>query len=178
MSTVWPAAPRAVADAHLKNVDEVLRNVSITRHTLEDFKPLTSSLGWQLSDLYWQTAGVRPFVENEVPFVVTSNGRLSEDAAAVLFANCVEAPPSGPLVVLELGAGSGLFARYFVDAFQALAAQHRADFGERLIYLVSDRSARTVEDWIEKRLFDGCGSRVIAGVCDARRPAAFQAADG
>src|SRR6185295_10854921 len=52
MSTVLPAAPPA--GAAIKSVDEVLRNVSITRYTLEDFKPLTSSLGWQLSDLYWQ----------------------------------------------------------------------------------------------------------------------------
>ena len=113
-----------------------------------------------------------------MPFVVTSNGRLSEDAAAVLFANCIEAPPPGPIVVLELGAGSGLFARYFVDAFQAIAAQHGSDFAERLIYLVSDRSTRTVEDWIDTRLFENCGCRVIPGVCDARRPAAFQPADG
>ena len=179
VSTAWPAAPGGSgADAKVKSVDEVMRNVSITRHTLEDFKPLTNSLGWQLSDLLWETAGVRPFIENEVPFVVTSNGRLSEDAAAVLFANCIDASPEGPIVVLELGAGSGLFARYFVDAFQAIAVQQGSDFGDRLVYLVSDRSARTVEHWMESRLFEHCGVRVIPGVCDARRPAAFQPADG
>jgi hypothetical protein len=127
MTTVLPAPPRGVADAPAKSVDEVLRNVSITRHTLEDFKPLTSSLGWQLSDLYWQTAGVRPFVENEVPFVVTSNGRLSEEAAAVLFANCIEAPPPGPIVVLSSAPDRGCSRD-----ISSMRSGHRGAGGHRL----------------------------------------------
>jgi tetratricopeptide (TPR) repeat protein len=157
-----------------KSVDEVLRNVSVAGHVLEEFRPLAESLPWRLSDRVWSTAGVTPFVEDEVPFIVTSNGRLSEDAAAVLLANCLESPPDGPIVVLELGAGSGLFARYFVDAFRALATQADSDLSDRLAYLVSDRSPRTVQQWVERGVFENHENQIIPGVCDALSPQCFQ----
>ncbi len=156
----------------------MLRNVSATRFVLEEFRPLTQSLGWRLADLFWAEAGVRPFIENEVPFVVTSNGRLSDDAAAVLLANCADSRSDGPVVVLELGAGTGLFARYFLDAVRATCAETGADVYERLLYVVSDRSARTVEQWSEVRLFDDHAPHVVRAVCDALRPSEIHPADG
>src|SRR5687767_13409944 len=134
----------------LRTVQDVLRNVSLPRYVLQDFRPLTQGLGWQLADLYWATAGVNPFIEKEVPYIVTSNGMLSEDAAATLFASCIDAPPDGPLLVLEMGAGSGLFARYFLDSFREICAQEGAGFYDHLVYLVSDLSPRSVEQWMEK----------------------------
>ena len=167
---------RAAADGPTRSVDEVLRNVSVARHVVQDFTPFPRSLAWQLSELFWTDAGVDPFIENEVPFVVTSNGRLSEDAAAVVLANCLESGAEGPLVVLELGAGSGLFARYFLDAFQQLCAQRGHDFADRLIYLVSDGSPKTVRQWVDNDLFEPWRGRVIPGVCDAMRPGEFRPA--
>jgi tetratricopeptide (TPR) repeat protein len=174
----WPATlGRLAGDVQSRSPDEVLRHVNIARFVLEEFRPLTRSLGWQLADLFWAEAGVRPFIENEVPFVVTSNGRLSDDAAAVLFANCSDARADGPIVVLELGAGTGLFARYFLDAFRAVCLQAGADFYDRLVYVVSDRSARTVEQWSEVRLFDDHGSHVVRARCDALRPTEIHPVD-
>jgi hypothetical protein len=39
---------------------------------------------------------VLPFVERKVPFVVNNNGRLSENAPALLFENCLERGTPGP----------------------------------------------------------------------------------
>ena len=147
-----------------------LRAVNNTRVVLEEFRPLTQSLGWRLADLFWAEAGLRPFIENEVPFVVTSNGRLSEDAAAVFVASCADTRRAGPLVVLELGAGTGLFARYFLDAVRAISTETGVDVYDRLVYIVSDRSARTVEQWSEARLFEDHAPQVVRAICDALRP--------
>jgi hypothetical protein len=60
---------------------------------LEDFGPLARSLGWQLSALGWAREGTRPFISGGVPFKDNDDGRAAENAAAVLFANCLEAAP-------------------------------------------------------------------------------------
>ena len=56
---------------------------------------------WRLSELYWMTQGTRGFMEDQVPYLVTSGGTLASDAAEVLFANCLDARPTGELVVLD-----------------------------------------------------------------------------
>jgi len=153
---------------------EAIRGVSVQDRVLQDFRPLTRCLEWELSELYWNSDGVLAFVGNAVPFLINNSGKLSEDAAAVLFANCVEHEPEGEIAVLELGGGIGLFARYFLDAFQAICAQQEKDFYGRLRYFASDRSRRSVEQWAERDLFAPHRDRVTMGTCDATRPAAFQ----
>jgi SAM-dependent methyltransferase len=114
---------------------------------LQEFRPLTRCLEWELSELHWNQQGILPFVENDVPFLINNSGRLSEHAAALLFANCLETLGAGSIRVLELGAGTGLFARYFLNAFRAICLQENRDFYQRLIYYVTDRSMRTVQQW-------------------------------
>jgi hypothetical protein len=151
-----------------------LGRVRIESHVLQEFRPLTECLEWELSELHWGRAGLLPFVENDVPFIVNNTGRLSEHAAAVLFANCNEVDDEGPITVLELGAGTGLFAKYFLDVFRAICRQERRDYYDRLLYLATDRSRRTVEQWKERGQFDDHSahgaSHVELGVCDALQP--------
>jgi len=152
-------------------LSEALLGVVAPAQIVQDFRPLAESLEWELSDWYWASEGVRPFVENEVPFVINNNGRASENAAACLFANCLETEAlEERIVVLELGAGSGLFARYFLDAFRIICEQESRDFYDRLLYVVSDRSRRAVEQWREAALFADHEGRVALGVGDAMRP--------
>jgi tetratricopeptide (TPR) repeat protein len=146
---------------------EIMDATTSKQIVLQEFQPLTTSLEWELSRLHWQTAGTLPFAENEVPFLVNNSGRLSEDAATLLFHNCIEAPPTGALVVLELGAGCGLFARHFLTAFQALCNQYEADFARRLKYVVSDGSSRSVADWATRGIFAGYEPCVHPVVCNA-----------
>jgi tetratricopeptide (TPR) repeat protein len=160
-------------------LDESLRDVAVEPHIIQDFRPMTRSLEWQLSELYWTTQGVKPFITNEVPNLVNNSGRASEEAAALLYANCLEAERlEERIVVLELGAGLGLFARLFLDAFRATCAREGRNFYDRLVYFVSDQSPRMVQQWDERGLFAEHAGHVVLGTCDARRPAEFQAIQG
>jgi tetratricopeptide (TPR) repeat protein len=147
---------------------ESIRNASVRWQLIEDYRPMAESLEWQLSSLHWVRHGILPFTEDRVPYLVNNNGWLSENSAALLFVNCQEAAPrEGPIAVLELGAGTGLFARYFLDEFQRLCERESRDFYQRLSYYVTDRSPRTVEQWQERGIFREHADHAIACVCDA-----------
>ena len=158
-----------------RSIQDALRDVTIHTQVIQEFRPLVASLEWELSDLFWATEGVGPFATNRVPFIVNNSGRLSESAAAGLFSNCLEAGSlEDRILVLELGAGSGLFARYFLDAFRALCEQEGRDFYQRLVYFISDRSPRSARQWQELGLFAEHAEQVVMGICDSMRPADFR----
>src|SRR5258708_6934104 len=163
---------RRLAGAPAAAVDEALACVRGPDTELQDFRPLAQSLEWQLADAYWSSAGALPFVRNDVPYLVNNSGRLSEGAAELVFAAWCERAASLParLVVFELGAGTGLFARYFLDALAARCRAEGRDFYDRLTYVVSDRFVRTVQGWNEDGIFDGHAAHVEARVCDASQP--------
>ncbi|MES1210475.1 MAG: hypothetical protein ABUS79_31430, partial [Pseudomonadota bacterium] len=120
---------------------EALGQVATEATEFEGFRPLAECLEWRLADAYWSTAGVLPFVRNDVPYLVNNTGRLSESAAALVFAAFDEMRASLPerVIILELGAGTGLYARYFLDAFAARCRAEKRDYYDRLVYVVSDR---------------------------------------
>jgi tetratricopeptide (TPR) repeat protein len=147
---------------------ESMRHASLRWHLIEDHRPLSGSLEFHLSNLHWIREGTLPFSRGEVPFAGNNNGRLSQISAALLFANCEDAAArEGPIVVLELGAGSGLFARYFLDEFRRLCERTSRDFYQRLSFHVTDRSPRTVKQWEELGIFREHADHAIANVCEA-----------
>lgn len=159
--------------------EESIRSVAVNRLTVQEFRPIVRSLEWQLSELYWAKDGVSPFVRSEVPFIINNNGRLSEDAAVVLFTNAIEArATTGPIRVLELGAGTGLFARYFLNSFRDLCRQENRDLYDRLTYFVSDRSKRACEQWQENGLFNDHSGHVVVGTCSGDDPTHFERLSG
>jgi tetratricopeptide (TPR) repeat protein len=148
-----------------------LDGVELDAHVIEDFRPLCESIERQLAAAYWERTGVLPFIDNSVPYLINNNGAPSERAAAVLLAACLESKDEeSPVTVLEVGAGSALFARYFLDAFRTLCAEQRLPHYERLTYVVTDRARRTVEQWAERDLFAEHPGRVLLATCDACRP--------
>jgi hypothetical protein len=152
-----------------------LGKVRSSNRCLQEFVPLWESLEWELSVHHWNRAGLLPFIEDDVPFLINNSGRLSEHAASLLFAHCEGNPPGGPIEILELGAGTGLFARYFLDAFEAICEQEHRDYYQRLVYYVSDQSPRTVEQWRERGQFEDHGpDRVRIGCVDALEPSRFR----
>ena len=167
-----------LGERHVSAID-ALAQVQARDTVMQPFRPLTESLEWELSGLHWQRAGLMPFVENDVPFLVNNSGFLSEHVAAVMFANCAEFAPTESIRVLELGAGMGLFARYFLNAFKLICAQEERDFFDRLIYYVSDQSMQTVQHWRERNQFAAFpAGRVVLGTCDAVQPNIFHSIDG
>ena len=159
---------------------EALRNVAAESTELEDFRPMSESLEWRLADAYWASAGVLPLVRNDVPYLVNNTGRLSENAAALVFAAFRELGASLPerLTILELGAGTGLHARFFLDAFLALCRSEGADFYDRLTYVVSDRFEGTVARWKADGVFLEHLPHVALRSGDARSPAKLLVPDG
>jgi tetratricopeptide (TPR) repeat protein len=154
---------------------EALQNVALEPTELEDFRPLGECLEWRLSQVYWARSGIIPFVRNDVPYLVNNTGRLSENAAKLAFAALNEIRSSLPerIVILELGAGTGLHARYFLDAFAALSRAEGSDLYDRLTYVVSDRFDGTVAGWTQQGLFAEHEAHVAPRVCDAQRPGAL-----
>ena len=155
-----------------KSARDALGAVATEPTEIEDFRPLGQCLEWRLADAYWDRAGIIPFVRNDVPYLVNNTGRLSENAAALVFAALTEMGSGLPerIVVFELGAGTGLHARYFLDAFAATCRQEGSDLYHRLTYVVTDRFERTVLGWQRDHLFAGHERHVVPCLCDARAP--------
>ncbi|MEO8330547.1 MAG: tetratricopeptide repeat protein, partial [Candidatus Nanopelagicales bacterium] len=128
----------------------VLHTAQGGRRVLQDFRPLADSLEWLVGQLYWDKRGERAFLVDDVPFKITNDGNLSGKAAAVFFACIAAAEVSGDLeariYALELGVGTGVFTRFFLDEFQALCRAAGKDYYERLCYVVADRSPQMLED--------------------------------
>src|SRR5690349_1320866 len=103
---------------------DILAEAQSRRVVLQDFVHLADSLEWELGQAYLQRRGNKVFISDfsPIPFVVNNDGTLSRHAADVLFASLQAAERQGPLeeelFVLELGIGTGLFARYFLDHFR------------------------------------------------------------
>ncbi len=155
---------------------ETLRQVQIAPRLIEEDRPVTECLEWRLSELYWNTVGTGGFVRNEVPYTITSSGTLSANAARLLFAACLEQPPEADLEVLEIGSGTGLFARLFLDEFTALCERAGQRFDRQLTYYVTDRSPRSLEQWREHQIFDGLP--VVTARADALNPLALETSAG
>jgi hypothetical protein len=109
-----------------------------------------------------------------VPYLVNNSGTLSADVAAVLCANCAEAPSTDPIRILELGAGTGLFARYFLDECKRRCQNESHDYYDRLTYWITDRSPTAVAQWRERDVFGPHASHVEIRVADwSTAPALF-----
>lgn len=153
-----------------KGLAERLSSVNVESHLIQDFVPLSESLEWELSQLHWDSEGLLPFVENSVPFVVNNSGRLSIQAAIVLFKYCETAKPTGDIHLLEMGAGTGLFARYLLDSFQDLCNQQQKNHYDRIRYYVTDHSLTTVKQWHERGVYEKHGGHVTLATCDGLKP--------
>ncbi len=149
---------------------EYLKDLTVTPLLLQDFRPVAQSLEWELSKHSWAGEGVMQFVSGRVPFVINNNGHSSEAAARVLYASLLDTPPHSTFEVVELGAGCGLFAKYFLKSFAELCEAEKRDWFGRLVYFVTDASRRTVEQWREIGIFADFGPRVEIATCEASRP--------
>ncbi|WP_299723896.1 SAM-dependent methyltransferase [uncultured Tateyamaria sp.] len=101
---------------------EILAKGAKSGSPLEPFGPVWDTALLQLSRAKWQQTGLEAFLNFEVPHTATSNGRLSEDAVDIVLSAIADRdPPEGGYRFLELGSGSGLFAKLFLDRLQTFA---------------------------------------------------------
>jgi tetratricopeptide (TPR) repeat protein len=159
-------------------VQERLHQLTAAQLVVQDFRPLASSLEWELGRYSWSNEGLHQFASGRVPFIINNNGRFSEAAARVLFANLSEQPPGDVFEIVELGAGCGLFAREFLNSFAGLCQAGQRDWFGRLVYIATDMSRRTVEKWRELGIFEDFRSHMRLGLCDATQPESAVGLDG
>lgn len=126
---------------------------------LEHFGPVWQSARLRLARASWDHAGLDVFAQLDVPYTGTSSGRLSEDAVHVVLA---ARQGEAPLRVLELGAGSGIFARMFLEALRRIAPEIHATAR----YVVSDGSAALLDAQRREGLLSAHAAQVDYRVLD------------
>lgn len=148
-------------------IDDVLKSVKRSRILVEDLTTVSKSMGWRLGGQHWATAGTSAFSGGQVPYTITNDGHLSARAAALLLHHCRLYEPTGLIKVIELGAGTGLFAKFFLDEFKTLCGKSDQTYYDRLAYVVTDFSATSVEDWQRHDVFHDHPDVVLFEQCDA-----------
>src|SRR5262249_16808227 len=118
--------------------------------------------------------GSQAFSSDQVPHLVHDDGNVSMQAAEVFFASLQEAERAGrlpeQLLVLELGIGLGLFARYFLDWFRHLCDRAGADYYDRLCYVAADCSDQMLRDAERNDIFANHPDRYRLRVANALDP--------
>lgn len=142
--------------------EQILARGAANGSALEDFGPVWNSARLKLAHASWAGSGLEPFLSSEVPYAGTSSGRLSEDAVDVFLAT---AASDGPLRILELGSGTGVFARLFLDRLRDIAPKVYA----RTVYVATDMSKSVLAEREEYAILDGHEGHVESRQLDAGR---------
>lgn len=141
------------------------------------------SMIWQLTDHYFQERGLAIWRCNEVPFWITSNATLAYQTARVVWeALNLMADPPHLFYVLELGAGSGVFAYHFLVAWQSMVQNEPSarDPLPTICYILTDYSEQIVKEAsMNQRLQDFCQRGWLQfAICDGRQPHLMKSLDG
>jgi hypothetical protein len=156
----------------------ILSRAQGSRVVIQDFTPLAESLEWTLGQRYLSERGSLAFLSDRipVPYAINNTGAMSTGAAEVLFTSLATAESeeehSNDILVLELGVGLGLFARFFLDAFHDLCDRYHKDYYDRLTYVVADHSEQMLIDVARRGVLAGHPGRYVLRVVDALAPQA------
>ena len=139
-------------------------------HPVESFQPVWNSAALRIARAAWLDSGLEVFLRLDVPYGATSSGRLSADAVQLLLKSA-QARGSQPYRFLEIGAGSGLFAKLFLDALKDQAPEIYAT----CTYVVTDGNQTMLDSQAEHGVFAAHQGRVESMVFDAAGdwPASF-----
>jgi tetratricopeptide (TPR) repeat protein len=176
------ATPSADVAMHARTMTDLVTGRSATGLVLQELCPIWQSLPWLRSQRYWARAGVEVFTSGEVPYIVTNDGEQSRKALEVYLGSLRHADERGrrepTSYVFELGAGSGLFAKLFLDQLRDRSRAEGTDHYRRTKYLVGDYSAGLLDDTRASGVFADHEDRVERVHLPAKglRPALAQAA--
>jgi hypothetical protein len=109
---------------------------------------------------------VEVFTSGEVPYIVTNDGEQSRKALDVYLTSLRAADEQrrreSMSYVLELGTGSGLFAKLLLDQLRARSHEQNTDDYERTTYIVTDKSPGLLGDTRTSGVFADHEDRVSA----------------
>jgi hypothetical protein len=124
-----------------------------TWHVLERRQPFARSLLWELQRRYFAARGVEAWRRGEVPHYVTSNPKIADSYAEIVFAflgdrNRLAGAEEGgePLHICELGAGSGRFAFHFLSRLTRLCEQSGMP-PKSFLYVLTDQAESNLAFW-------------------------------
>ncbi len=102
-------------------------NIEQTYYLIENEQVFSRSQLWEMQRHYYESMGVEAWRRGDVPHYVTSNPRIANSYAEMVFAFWRDrqrlAPVDEPLTICELGAGSGRFAFHFLSRLNRLCAE-------------------------------------------------------
>lgn len=114
---------------------------------------------WQIHRDYFNTIGLKAWSSGEIPYSGISNFAEAFKKARLVIENLknARANDSGSIDFLEIGAGYGEFAKNFLAAFESICKEEDLDFFDRVKYIISDFSQKTLNELDESgRLKDYC----------------------
>lgn len=120
--------------------------------TLESGVPLSQSLIWRLQREFYADQGVKAWTDDMVPHYITNNPFIAEIYAKIIFdflCDCDLQRSSWnakPLLILELGAGSGKFSYLFLRQLTALLREHGIPL-DRIRYRITDCAENILQAW-------------------------------
>jgi tetratricopeptide (TPR) repeat protein len=135
----------------------------VNRIILEEPKPIAQSLEWRLASRYWLLHGVAPFSDGSVPYVINNSGWAPRAAAELVLA--AGQTQNGNIIVVEVGAGSGVFARQVLDYIQ----QKNGEVYDRLTWVCTDNAQRTVQAWHDRGQFNDHEDHVLLTTANAEQ---------
>ena len=132
-----------------------------TGRILQSFCPVQDSVDWRLSRMFWETRGRDAFFGGDVPYVVTNDGHLAGNAVEVLLASLAAEDDGEDVILVEMGAGSGLFAKQFLDQLRNRCRETGRDIYDRTLYVVTDGAPAMVEGISESGVLADHAERVV-----------------
>jgi len=123
---------------------------------LEDFKKCSESLLWKLMMSFYDKKGVESWSQGIVPHFITCNAFIGRAYAKVLHGFLCDSmrggptkiDPAEPLYIIELGAGSGKFGFFMLQALMELKATSPFPL-ENIVYVMTDFTKQNFDFWTE-----------------------------
>ncbi|MCO4761400.1 MAG: hypothetical protein KC502_07840 [Myxococcales bacterium] len=142
---------------------------------LEDWTPMGQCLDWRAGLQTWAWQAERLFTEQRVPNLAHDNGAISRRNAEVFIAWCQAQGDDLPaeIVVVELGMGTGLHLRFFLDRLLAYCTAGGQDWYDRLVVYATDVSRGVLEMAAKRKLFADHIDKVQLGRMSAFEPGIF-----
>jgi tetratricopeptide (TPR) repeat protein len=129
------------------------------RYQLEEGQVFSQSLLWGLQRRYYTEAGAAAWRDGDVPQYVTSNPVMANAYAEIVFAFWTDQRRKAaetvaePLVLCELGAGSGRFAYHFLKRLERLCADRGVSPEATFRYVMTDFVQANLDAWREHPRF-------------------------
>jgi hypothetical protein len=123
---------------------------------IQDPVPFSRSPCWDMLRKYYQKEGPKAW-NGKVPYHATSNMNVAYAYAELLVAYYLDwvsnfGQPDKPLLIFELGAGSGRFSYYLLLALKDVAAINNLDLGCFKL-LITDFAEENVRSWLSNPQF-------------------------